>query len=62
MCTLEVWLYGGWTVRSIQIGANAWRKVEGVMYDRQANLEKAKRENVESRCHIGMPMWPGDSA
>ena len=45
--------------RRTQAGANAWRKVEGVMLDR-TNLEKAERESPENECYTSMPVWSGD--
>ena len=46
--------------RRTQAGANAWRKVEGVMLDR-TKIEKAERESPERVCYTGMPVWSGDT-
>ena len=45
--------------RRIQAVANAWRKVEGVMMDR--NISKKLKGKVLRACYTGMPVWSGDS-
>ena len=45
--------------RRTQAGANAWRKVEGVMLDRKIK-KKAERESPENVCYTSMPVWSGD--
>ena len=45
--------------RRTQAGANAWRKVEGVMLDRKK--KKADKESPENMCYTSMPIWSGDS-
>ena len=46
--------------RRIQAEANAWRKAEGVMLDR--NIEKkTERESPECACYTSMPVWSGHS-
>ena len=42
-----------------QAGTNAWRKVEGVMLDR--NFLKKLKGKVLRACYTGMPVWSGDS-
>ena len=58
--------YGGWAFsgtaevrRRTQAGANAWRKVEGVMFDRK--IKKTEREIPENMCYTSMPVWYGGS-
>ena len=45
--------------RRIQAGANARRKVEGVMLDR--TFSKKLKGKVLRACYTGMPVWSGDS-
>ena len=40
--------------RRAQVGANAWRAVEGVMADRRIS-KKTKGQGREHLCDIGMP-------
>ena len=41
--------------RRTQAGANAWRKVEGVMLDRK--IKKAERESPEKVCYTSLSVW-----
>ena len=43
----------------LQAGANASRKVEGVMLDRQ--ISKKLKGKVLRTCYTSMPVWSGDS-
>ena len=45
--------------RRTQAGANAWRKVEGVMLDRK--ISKKLKGSPENMCYTSMPVWSGDS-
>ena len=45
--------------RRTQMGANAWRKVEGIMLDRKIK-KKGERESPENMCYTSMPVWSGD--
>ena len=47
--------------RRAQVGANAWRAVEGVMADRRIS-KKTKGQGREHLCDIGMPVRNGNIA
>ena len=46
-------------LRRTQAGANAWRKVEGVMLDRKKLIGKVMRTCVTPACLYGL-VWSGD--
>ena len=43
--------------RRIQVGANVWRRVEGVMADK--DIEEIERESSDVVCNAGLPLQFG---